>query len=233
VQSSPALVILSAVSCYIMRPKQTILFLLLSVLTACSNTGQNEALPSTDSVQEFPTDFIKKVCSERKDEFRLVNVDFKKLNPIDSSFYKKWFDNKKVNNVKDFILTFDKYTSYYFYDFKDLDKKLLFSIINDDEIGYYHLFHFTFDKEKKQFTQIDYIGQTGGDGGDYNEDNFKFNSNGDILILTSISTYDEDFDGGYTQQYDSTVTQIEFDLLKTKYSKLDNLNRTDTIWDKK
>ena len=216
-----------------MKPKQIISILLFTVLATCINSCGNEAITEAESLKEFPTDFIKMVCPERKAGFQLLDINFKKLTPIDSSFFIKWFNNKKVNSVDDYILTFDSYTRYYFADFKDLDSKFLFSIVHDDEIGYYHLIHFTFDKEKKQFTQIDYIGQSGGDGGEYNEDYLSYNSTGDILILTSISTYDEDFGGGYKQEYDSTVTKIEFDVLKTKYTKLGNVSRTDSIWDKK
>ena len=58
-------------------------------------------------------------------------------------------------------------------------------------------------------------------------------SGGDQLRLTSISTYDEDFDKGYTRQFDSTITDIDFNDRKTIYNKLTAVSRKDTIWDKK
>ncbi len=133
------------------------------------------------------------------------SLDLSRLKLIDTTFFKKWFDNVSVNNV-DFKIQFANYSRYYFFDFKDQDTKFLFSIIHDDKVG---------------------------DGGHGNVDLLNYNKTGDILYLTSISTFDEDFDKGYTRQYDSTITKIEFNLPTTKYLKTDSLSRLDTIWDKK
>lgn len=141
-------------------------------------------------------------------------------------------DNVLVNNV-DFKIQFDEYSRYYFFDFKDLDKKFLFSIIHNGEVGFNNLFHFTFDKEKNKIVQVDYISETGCDGGYINVDILNYNKNGDILYLTSISRFYDYFDNGYACQYDSTKFKIEFNLPTTKYYKTDSLSRLDTIWDKK
>jgi hypothetical protein len=183
-------------------------------------------------VDTFPIDFIRQVSLDRKNHYNLDSLDLSKLKAIDTNFFKKWFDNVSVNNV-DFKIQFDSYSHYYFFDFRDQDKKFLFSIIHDDEVGYYNLFHFTFDKEKDKLVQVDYVAQTGGDGGHGNVDILNYNKTGDILYLTSISTFGEDFDKGYTRQFDSTTNKIEFDLPKTKYKIIDSLSRLDTIWDKK
>jgi hypothetical protein len=221
------------VSSYIMKTTAIIFTLTILVLTSCSNRQEKtESSSSTNLVDTLPIDFIRQVSLDRKYHYNMDSLDLSKLKLIDTTFFKKWFDNVSVNN-DDFKIQFDNYSRYYFFDFKDQDTKFLFSIIHDDEVGYYNLFHFTFDKTKQKIVQADYVSQTGGDGGHGNVDLLNYNKTGDILYLTSISTFDEDFDKGYTRQYDSTITKIEFNLPTTKYLKTDSLSRLDTIWDKK
>jgi hypothetical protein len=209
--------------------------LTILVLTSCSiRQEKTESSSSTNLVDTLPIDFIRQVSLNRKYHYNLDSLDLSNLKLIDSTFFKKWFDNVSVvsaNNV-DFKIQFNNYSRYYFFDFKDQDRKFLFSIIHDDEVGYYNLFHFTFDKTKKYF-QADYVSQTGCDGGHCNVDILNYNKTGDILYLTSISKFDEDFDKGYICQYDTTITKIEFNLPTTKYLKTDSLSRLDTIWYKK
>lgn len=202
------------------------------VLTSCSNQQEKtQSSTSTNQVDTFPIDYVRQVSSDRQAHYNLDSLDLSKLKSIDTMFFKKWFDNISVNNI-DFKIQFDNYSRYFFFDYKDLDKKFLFSIIHDDEVGYDNLFHFTFDKEKSKIVQVDYIAQTGGDGGHGNIDILDYNKSGDLLTLTSISTFDEDFDKGYTRQYDSTINKIEFNLQTTRYIKIDSLSRLDTIWDR-
>ena len=202
------------------------------MLTSCSNQQEKtQSSTSTNQVDTFPIDYVRQVSSDRQAHYNLDSLDLSKLKSIDTMFFKKWFDNISVNNI-DFKIQFDNYSRYFFFDYKDLDKKFLFSIIHDDEVGYDNLFHFTFDKEKSKIVQVDYIAQTGGDGGHGNIDILDYNKSGDLLTLTSISTFDEDFDKGYTRQYDSTINKIEFNLQTTRYIKIDSLSRLDTIWDR-
>ena len=207
------------------------MIILLFALISCSNKGaKQENSTSIDTVETFPIETIKRVCFERKTHYNLDSLNLSKLQIIDSSFFKKWFDKRIVANIENTNIVFDQNSRYYFFDFKDLDKLFLFSIIYNDEIGYNHLYHFTFDKEKNEINQIDLIAQTSGDGGENNIDILNFNQNGDKFRLTSISTYDEDFDKGYIRQYDSTITDIEFNNRKTIFNKINSMSRLDTIW---
>jgi len=214
-----------------MKTRIHILIILLFALISCSNKGaKQENSTSIDTVETFPIETIKRVCFERKTHYNLDSLNLSKLQIIDSSFFKKWFDKRIVANIENTNIVFDQNSRYYFFDFKDLDKLFLFSIIYNDEIGYNHLYHFTFDKEKNEINQIDLIAQTSGDGGENNIDILNFNQNGDKFRLTSISTYDEDFDKGYIRQYDSTITDIEFNNRKTIFNKINSMSRLDTIW---
>ncbi len=217
----------------VMKTKAVIFTLTILILISCTNRQEKtESSTSTNEVDTFPIDFIRQVSLDRKYHYNIDSLDISKLKTIDTTFFKKWFDNVSINNV-DFKIQFDNYSRYYFFDFKDLDKKFLFSIIHKDEVGYNNLFHFTFDKTKNKIIQADYVSQTGGDGGHGNVDILNYNKIGDMLYLTSISTFDEDFDKGYTRQFDSTICKIEFNLPATKYIKTDSLSRLDTIWGKK
>lgn len=216
-----------------MKTTAIIFTLTILALTSCSTRQEKtESLILSNKIDIFPIEYIRQVSHVRNYHYNMDSLDLSKLKPIDTTFFKKWFDNVLVYNV-DFKIQFDNYSRYYFFDFKDQDKKFLFSIIHNDEVGFDNLFHFTFDKEKNKIVQVDYISQTGCDGGYTNVDILNYNKNGDILYLTSISTFDEDFDKGYTRQYDSTIIKIEFNLSTTKYLKTDSLSRLDTIWDKK
>jgi len=207
----------------------TILFL---ALLSCTNKDtKQENSTKLDSVETFPIETIKRLCFERKSHYNLNTLNLSKLKVIDSTFFKKWFDKRKVDNLKNTNIKFEQYSRYYFFDFKDLDKLFLFSIIDNDEIGYNILYHCIFDKEKKEIIRTELIGETGGDGGEVNVDILDYNSMGDKLKLTSISTYDDVFteDKPETRQYDSTIVSIEFSENKTNYKQIMTFSKLDTI----
>jgi hypothetical protein len=201
--------------------------LLLFILTSCTAKKQtNEKTTEVSSI--FPIEYIAQVAPKRQLSYNLGSKDYPNLKRIDSLFFKKWFNNLAANNTK-FKIEFDEYSRYYFFDYQDFDKKFLFSILHNDEVGYNNLFHFTFDKEKKKIVQVDFIAQTGSDGGDSNADVLQYNKEGDMLMMTSISTSSQDVENGYVREYDSTLTKIEFDLPITKYKQLYIFSKTDTI----
>lgn len=208
--------------------------IILFALLACNNKdAKQESSSSIDSVEIFPIETIKKLCFERRAHYSLDRLNLSKLKTIDSTFFKKWFDKREIDNLEGENITFDKYSRYYFFDFKEVNKLLLFTIIYNDEIGYNSLYHFTVDKEKKKIIQVDLIAQTGGDGGESCIDILNFNKSGSKLRVTSISTYEEDIEKGYKRQLDSIITDIDFNERKTIYNKVSAVSRLDTIWDKK
>gem|GEM_PF-4098577 len=197
------------------------------MFTSCSDKQQTEN-STRGKTENFPIEYITKVAPKRQLFYNLDLIAYSNLKPIDSIFFKKWFNNLSTHNTK-FKIEFDKYSRYYFFDYQDFNNKFLFSILHNDEVGYDNLFHFTFDKEKKQFVQVDFIAQTGGDGGDSNVDRLQYNKDGDILTMTSISITTQDMDNGYLKEYDSTLTKIAFDLPITTYKQLHTFSKTDTI----
>jgi hypothetical protein len=215
-----------------MKTTTILLLTIVIALTSCSNQNEKtEELSSTTQVNTFPIGLVRQNSQERNLIYNLDSLDVSKLIAIDSVFFTKWLENISVNNF-DFKIKFDGFSSYYFFDFIDQSKMFLFSIIQDDENGYRNLFHFTFDKIQNKIMQADFIVQNGGDGGYLITSILNYNKSGDILKVISISTYDEDFDYGYTRQFDSTLTKVEFNLQKTNYFKIDSLSRIDTIWAK-
>ncbi len=141
-----------------MRSKNTILILLLSVLTACSNSGQKVELPINANDTIFPIEYIKQVSLKRKTIFCRKDINFDKLIPVDRAFYNKWIEYQKVNGMPDSILGMDYGTRYFFFDFKEFDNKFLLTILLHDEWSFNNLFHFTFNKVQKRVTNIDWIG---------------------------------------------------------------------------
>ena len=201
---------------------KSILLLCLLVWGACKNS--NRASIKTD----FPIAFIKKQAKSRVPSMNMEEVVLEKLVPIDSIFFKKWIAGQKVNDISDFTIEFNRYYRYYFFDFQDTEKVFLFTILEDDEVGYNNLFHFMFDKDKKKIAQVNLISQTGSDGGISDVDFLSYNSP-HILIRTTVTKEEEDITDGVLQNYDSVITKIEFLLPKTVYSILDSYHFRDTI----
>ena len=202
-----------------------LLIVFLNILNGCSDNQER----TTDS-KEFPIEHIKKNSIKRRLTYTLNTFDFSKLKPIDSLFFKKWFDNRTFSNTTEQKIQFDPYTRYYYFDYKDFDKMFLFSIIQNDEIGYNNLYHFTYDKDRKEFSQIDFISSSGGDAGEQTTDIIYYNKEGNIINLSSVSTSTDDIEEDIlTQQYDSIGIKIEFKQRKTIFTRLDSLKRVNKI----
>jgi hypothetical protein len=207
------------------------ILLFLALLSCTSKQAKYENTTLHDTIETFPIETIKKVCFERRNHYNLASLKLSDFKVIDSTFFKKWFDKRKVDNLKNINIKFDQYSRYYFFDYKEVDKLFLFSIINNDEIGYNILYHFVFDKNKKEIIRTELTAETGGDGGEVNVDILDYNSRGDKLRLTSISTYNEVFDENKpeTRQYDSTIMAIEFNDKKTNYKRIMTFSKLDTL----
>ena len=215
-----------------MRIVIILVFIIFISYSCSSDRSQNTNAIASSDVDTFPIDFIKQNSIERRMHYNMDSVHLNKLVLIDSVFFKKCFANRKLDN-SDFTIVFDPFSRYYFFDFKEFETKILFSIIHNDEVGYDNLYHFVFDNKNRKIIQSDFISSNGGDGGQSNLDILDFNQSGDLLKLTSVFIEDIDFDKGYTRHYDSTVSNIEFGLDNTKIIKVDSVTRVDTIWSRK
>ena len=143
----------------------TILLIFISILIGCSDRPKKEK-----NLEEFPIEHIKKNSLKRRLIYKLNDFDFSKLKPIDSLFFKKFLNNLSFSNITEQKIQFDQYTRYYYFDYIDFDKMFLFSIVQNDETGYNNLYHFTFDKDKREFSQIDFISSSGSDAGEHTTD---------------------------------------------------------------
>jgi len=181
--------------------------------------------------KELPINSIKHLAKERKNYYNLQNIDVSNLNRIDSSFFKEWLNNSPINNTE-MKINFNQSFSYYYFDYNDLENLFLFSIVQDDENGFYYVFQFTYSKSDSKIIQTDNLGVFGADGGFWINSILNFNELGNILTQTLTSTDDEDFDSGYVRYRDSIITKLEFFNNKTIYSPIDSLSRIDTIWTK-
>jgi len=218
-----------------MRPKNSILILLLAILTACSNSGQKVELPITASDTTFPLEYIKQVSLKRKMVFCRKDINFDRLISVDSAFYKKWIEYQYVNGMADSILGMDYGTRYFFLDFKEFDNKFLFTILLRDEWSFNNLFHFTFNKVQKRVTNIDWIGNLRANTmtGEIIKNIFEYNPEGDILTTSRISINNNYFKKGYIRSYDSLVYRFKFGLDETDKKTLASINHKDTIWNQK
>lgn len=213
--------------------KRTLIIFSIIILASCAKQ-QESALKNKATVETakaaLPLELIRKNSIGRQSYILMDSIELEKLKTVDSTFFKNHLAGLQFNNYPDSKLEFDRYSRYYFFDYRELDDLFLFSIIHDDEVGYSNLYHFTYDKAGKRITSVDFIGATGGDGGHGIADRLRYNAYGDSLLITSISTYDSDFSKGYTREYDSTVARTVFSKGKAIHVFLDSLRRTDTIW---
>ncbi|ALI98516.1 hypothetical protein [Rufibacter tibetensis] len=214
--------------------KRTLTIFLVVIIASCARQ-QETVIENVETVEKaeaiLPLRVIKKNSIERPTHFNMDSIELEKLKAVDSTFFKSYLAGLEFNNDTDAKVEFDRFSRYYFFDYKELDNFFLFSIIHDDEVGYSILYHFTYDKAVKRISSVDYIGATGGDGGHGITDRLRYNIQGDSLLLTSISTYDRDFSNkGFTREYDSIVTRTVFNKGKAFHVVLDSIRRTDTIW---
>jgi len=207
--------------------------IVLLIISSCTNEKLKvDSIGSSPDVITLPLQIIKEKSLERKGYFNLDSVDVNGLVTIDSAFYNRYFLDLSINNLKGEKIEFDPYSRYFFFDYKDTGDLALFSIIHNDEIGYDNLYHFTYDRVKKQLLQVDYLAATGSDGGQVNVDRLKYNQAGDSLIRMSAFEDESDFSKGLLVQSDSIVYQILFNRSGTKYIKLDSISKIDTVWRK-
>ena len=218
----------------IISMKKIYTLLVFIVLSSCSNEKlkvESVDSPTNESVA-LPIETIKANSIERKIYYNLDSIQVHELKAVGSSFFKQHFLGLPFSNLKDYQMEFDPYSRYYFFDYKDLGDLALFSIIHNDEVGYDNLYHFTYDKEKNQMLQVDFLAATGSDGGQRNVDRLRYSQAGDGLVRMSSFRDQSDFDKGTSTQYDSIVYKVQFSRNGTEYIKLDSISRLDTVWTK-
>lgn len=171
---------------------------------------------------------------KRKDEN--LSFDHKKYltNKIDFHFVKKYLLNFTTSNDINLKTFFNEYSTYYFYDYLELNDILLFTIMQCDEVGYNNFVHYVLDKKTNKIIDVTFIATFGGDGG-HSEDNVLiYDKTGTVLIVKTKSELDEDlFDESnkncYSRISDIYETKFIFSKKKTQIIELNSITKNDTI----
>ncbi|MER2997034.1 hypothetical protein [Pontibacter populi] len=215
--------------------KQLYFLILIITIVAC---GGQQSEPITDKTQTIQPSsrssyFVEQIKSnsiKRQTHYNIDSLDVEKLKPLDSIFFKTYFDGLAIDNIKDEKVIFDKWSRYYFFDYTEVNNLLFFSFIHDDEVGYDNVYHVTFDINSNKILSTDLIAATGGDGGHGNIDIFNYNIKGDSLLHRSLSTFDTDIEEGYTREYETVESKHIFGNFKSKYIVINSVTGVDTIF---
>ncbi len=157
----------------------------------------------------FPIDFIKKASIDRKLHYQFSTIELGKLKFIDAAFFTKWLHNIRANtSIGDESLEWNERGSYQFFDFKELNDKIMFSIISTDESSYNTIIHYTFDKVNGKIVQVFKSGITENDAPGHHT-SLDYNKAGDILKQSVISSKNDTI----------VIEKFEFNIQTTKYSK--------------
>jgi len=134
------------------------LILIILVTTNCNQIKdkslkkhKNEINENSLKTDSYLVNTIIQKSKKRKDGILLLKSTNYRNNKIDFKFLEKYLVNFKTNNNIDLKAFFDKYSEYYFYDYNDFEDILLFTIIQNDEIGYDNFVHYVLDKNKNCF----------------------------------------------------------------------------------
>lgn len=214
-----------------MKKFSVIIIVSVASLFACIHKEEKATTTNAVVKEEFPIEYVRKFTSKRETFYNLDSLDVEKLVEIDSAFFRKWFDNTKVNNDTTWSIKYDYYSRYYFFDFKDTGNLIFFSIIHRDEIGYDLVYNYKLNKRTKHIEDVNLIAVNGGEGGEWITNRLNFNKKGDVLNLVTIVTVENDsFQNRALVKYDSTVTKMEFNHPKAVITQTASLSRVDTVY---
>lgn len=164
-----------------------------------------------------------------------VSNDVFFLDDIDSSFFKRHLNGFETGSPQNWILEFDPFSRYYFFDYQLFDSWVSFTIMHNTEYGYTNFYTFSFDRKLNKITSVMCISQHGADGGAWNDDHFFYSDSGRKLTVRSQSYYDQDidYDGGldhcYTRTFDSIASDFHFFRERTEFSIDTIVSKLDTI----
>ena len=148
-----------------------LLFIIL-IASNCNQTKNKSVNKNKTEVKKNSNELIINIIhnsTKRKDGCFDLNKIKYRISKIDFLFVKKYLINFKTDNNIDLRTYFDENSQYYFYDYKEFDDVLLFTIIQNDEIGYDNFAHYVYDKKTNKIVNVSFIASIGGDGGQYEE----------------------------------------------------------------
>ena len=134
--------------------------ILFVVFSACSANTMQET---------FPIDFVLKNSLDKQNKLPIGNLD--KYKTIDTAFVKKWFEGLPIPELDNKKLKCDQYVNgWFFIDHRQIDDKIVFSILGNGEAGILDLYYLTYDTVNKKIIGANYLVGSYGDEGSYKDD---------------------------------------------------------------
>jgi hypothetical protein len=178
----------------------------------------------------FPIDIVLKKSVGHKDKLELGDrLNLNDYKTIDTTFFKKWFEGLTIPELDNRKLAYDHFSQWYYVDHRKIGEKIIFSILNSDEVGFLDLYYLTYDISEKKIIKINFLTQAGGDGGFYKEDFVKWLNNKTIHLITKETDEEHLTDSTSIVQKDSFVAVYNFGDKKLKGKIIFKESKSDTI----
>ena len=138
-------------------------FLILTILiVACGRQHSEPITAKTQTIQpinrsSYFVEQIKSNSIKRQNHYTIDSLDVEMLRPLDSTFFKTYFDGLAIDNINDEEISFDKWSRCYFFDYTEVNDQLCFSFKHEDEVGYDNVYHVTFDISSNKILSSDLI----------------------------------------------------------------------------
>jgi len=198
-----------------------LLIFLVSIISACKTDTQKET---------FPIDIVLKNSFKQQDKLNLGDrLNLEKYKPIDTTFLKKWFQGMSIPELDNKKLEYDHFSQWYFIDHRIIDDKIIFSILNSDEVGFVDLYYLSYDTLNKKILDINYLTQSGGDGGYYKEDLIEWQDKNSIRIICNEYNEEDLTDSTTLSKSDSSVYIYSYADRPFKAKVIFKYSKTDTI----
>lgn len=143
---------------------------------------------SAGTRDSFPIDYIIRNSRPRAIYYNLRKINYPKLKPVGSVFFRKWFEQipVKISVYDQVTISSTSSNSYYFFDHKDLDSVFLFTIFEHlHDLAVFRLYHFTVSKKQGKIVHADWVAAQGGTGGYTVNEQLVFNPKGNHLRVSS------------------------------------------------
>ncbi len=173
---------------------------LICIISACS----------TDRPQEtFPIEFVLKNSIEQQNKLPIGNLG--KYKAIDTAFVKKWFEGLPIPEFDNKKLKCDQYLNgWYFIDHRQIDDKIVFSILGNGEAGILDLYYLTYDTVSKKVVTINFLVGSYGDEGYYKDNQVEWTDKNSIRVTSKEVNVDDISDSIKVSKRDSFITLFSY-----------------------
>ena len=180
----------------------------------------------------FPIEEVLKNSSDTFDEIHLGGEDLLKLKAMDTAFFKKWFHDIRIPELKNEKLTYDGFSQWFFKNYQRQDNKIIFSILSNDGVAFVNLYYIVYDTTTKKLDSGHYLTQSGGDGGYYIDELVQWENKSLIKVYTTEYNETDISNSKTLSQRDSFITIFNFDDKILTGKEVFRSTKLDTINDK-